>query len=95
MPADSHLHAYQPDFSIHGSGTVFLFEPLTDRASQWLEAHCPLTGDHCYIGGSLAIEHRFVGNIVLLATLDGLRPLDFSSRNDQNPSETLAERSVS
>ena len=97
MPADSHPHANQPDFSLHGSGTVFLFEPLTERASQWLETHCPPTGDHQYFGDALAIEHRYVSNIILLATLAGLQPLDFSSRNnDQNPaSETLAERSVS
>lgn len=82
MPAAlrPHPHANPPDFSLHGSGSVFLFEPLTATASQWLATHCPLTGDHQYFGDALAVEHRYVENIVLLATQAGLRSLDFSSK---------------
>ena len=87
MPAASrpHPHANQPDFSLYGSGTVFLFEPLTARASQWLATHCAPSSSHQYFGDALAVEHRFVSNIILLATLAGLRSPDFSSRNDLNP----------
>ena len=74
--------AQQPagDFTLTAIGTVFLFHPLTTTARNWLQRHCAAGGDHTYHGDALAVEHRYVGTIVLLATLAGLRPLDFSSK---------------
>ena len=95
MKTANEINQPPADFSLLQSGTISLFQPLTKRASEWLALHCAPSSDHQYFGDALAVEHRFVGNIILLATLAGLRPLDFSSRNGQNPSEILAERSVS
>jgi hypothetical protein len=61
-----------PDFAISYHGTVSLFHPLTNRAGDWLRLHCPLDDEHQYFGNALAIEHRFVSDIVQLASGDGL-----------------------
>jgi len=65
---------FAPDFDISHHGTVSLFHPLSSRAEDWLRLHCPRDGEHQYLGKALAIEHRFVSDIVQLASDDGLRP---------------------
>ena len=76
MPAESrpHEHRNQSDFTIHGSGTVYLFEPLSKSAQAWLENHCPAGNNHQYLGRNLAVEFRYVEEIVHLAIRDGLTP---------------------
>jgi hypothetical protein len=74
-PASNHPQsAAEPsaDFAISYHGTLSLFRPLTDSATDWLRLHCPDDGEHSYFGKALAIEHRFVAGIVRLATDDGL-----------------------
>jgi hypothetical protein len=63
-----------PDFALTYHGTISLFHPLTNRADDWLRLHCPPDGEHQYLGNALVIEHRFVLDIVQLATDDGLLP---------------------
>ena len=67
------------DFTLTGTGTVYLFHPLTPAAQNWLAQHYRACGSHLYHGDALAIEHRFYSTIVLLAGLAGLRPLKISS----------------
>jgi len=73
------------DFSLLPSGAISLFQPHTEKARAWLALHCTPSSDHQYYGDDLVVEHRYVSTIILLASMAGLRPLDFSSRNDQNP----------
>jgi hypothetical protein len=68
------LNRQPADFSMTGGGTVYLFNPLTIKAKAWLAEHCPPDGEHQYFGNSLAVEHRFVADIVAQAELDGLKP---------------------
>jgi len=86
MPAEPrpHDHRNRPDFSLYGSGTVYLFGPLSDTAQAWLDAHCPPGADHQYLGQKLAIEFRCIEDIIHLAIRDGLAPAATAS----------AERSV-
>ena len=63
---------YSPDFALSHHGTISLFHPLTNRAADWLQLHCPCDGEHQYLGKALAIEHRFVSDIVQHAIDDGL-----------------------
>ncbi|HEY1801914.1 MAG TPA: hypothetical protein VGG46_13370 [Terriglobales bacterium] len=63
------------DFSVTDGGTVYLFQPLTEDARQWLAEHCPLDDEHQYFGNALVIEPRYLANIVELAIRDGLTPL--------------------
>ena len=67
-------HGNQPDFSISGSGTVYLFEPLSETAQAWLKNHCPAGSDHQYLGRNLAVEFRYVAEIIRHAICDGLKP---------------------
>jgi hypothetical protein len=63
-----------PDFTVSGCGTVFLFHPLTEKATAWLQAHCSADGEHQYLGRALAVEHRYIRSIIQLAVQDGLMP---------------------
>ncbi len=71
--ADSRPHLnHQPDFFVQGSGTMFLFVPLSQTAQAWLDTHCPADDDHQYLGCNLAIEFRYVADIIRSAIRDGL-----------------------
>ena len=61
-----------PDFAVSHHGTILLFHPLTKLADDWLRLHCPQDSEHQYLGNALAIENRFVADIVQLANDDGL-----------------------
>jgi len=76
---------HPPDFSIYGSGTVYLFHPLSATAQAWLAAHCPPSADHQYLGQNLAVEFRYAADIIRRAIRDGLTPA----------ANTSTERSVS
>lgn len=58
------------DFLVTGGGTIYLLHPLTDAAREWVAEHLP--EDAQRLGNAIAIEHRFVGNIVDGARNDGL-----------------------
>ena len=59
------------DFVFHNHGSVFLLMPETDAARAWVEDHT----DHRrqYFGGAVVVEHRYIADIVMGATMDGLR----------------------
>ena len=63
-----------PDFVISGGGTLYLFNPLTDRAEAWLREHCSADDEHHYLGRALAVEHRYIQDFIQLAVNDGLMP---------------------
>ena len=59
----------QADVVVKGEGpmtTVYLLEPLTAKADRWFKKHLP--SDAPTLGRSVAVEHRFVRDIV-----DGMR----------------------
>ena len=58
------------DFSITGSGTIYLLRPITDAAHDWVEQHIP--DDAMWLGGQVAVEHRYVDDIVEGFTAEGL-----------------------
>jgi hypothetical protein len=63
----------QPDFYIEGEGrfsTVFLLRPLTPAAFDWIEEHIP--EDAQRLGNAVAVEHRYITEIVHGAIGDGL-----------------------
>ncbi len=53
------------DVLIHGNGsdTVFLVEPITQAAKEWLTENVAYD-DATWLGGNLAVEHRYIGHIV-------------------------------
>lgn len=54
-----------PDFIFSNHGSVCLLAPMSGAAKNWLDEH--IGGDALYLGRSLAIEPRYVEDI-----LDGI-----------------------
>lgn len=54
------------DFSVSNHGTIFLLQPLTAAANEWIEQN--LSEDRQTFGTAVAIEHRFILDVV-----DGIR----------------------
>ena len=49
--------ASAPDVLVHNEGTVFLFNPLTAKAKEWIEEH--VQEDAQWFGTTLVVEHRY------------------------------------
>jgi hypothetical protein len=50
------------DVMVSGGGTVFLITPQTDVAKTWFEEHLP--ADVQMLGAGVAVEHRYIGDVV-------------------------------
>ena len=50
------------DFEISGGGTVYLLHPLTRAAHAWIADHLP--ADAMRLGDAVAVEWRYIGDIV-------------------------------
>lgn len=50
------------DALLENHGTIWLVRPLTQAASDWIEEN--VSEDRQYFGNALAVEHRFVGDII-------------------------------
>ena len=59
------------DFEISGGGTVFLLHPLTHAAHTWTAEHLPT--DALRRGDAVAVEWRYIGDVVGGAIADGLQ----------------------
>ena len=57
------------DARVEGHGSVVLVRPLTDDARAWLKEHT----DGTWFGGALAVEPRYVCNLVV-----GMRDAGFA-----------------
>jgi hypothetical protein len=58
------------DFTLSGGGTIYLLRPITDAARDWVDQHIP--DDAMWLGGQVAIEHRYVDDILDGITAEGL-----------------------
>ena len=58
------------DFSVENHGSIFLVHPLTDAAREWISEN--VAPDSQFWGRALAVEHRFIGDLVRGARADGL-----------------------
>jgi len=61
------------DFLVTGEGpftTVYLLHPLTYAAEEWVAEH--ISEDSQRLGNAIAVEHRYIGDIVCGARNDGL-----------------------
>jgi len=77
-PVKSHTSGSSPsekpdiDFVVRDQGTIWLFTPLTPAALQFLSDH--IREDAQYFGPSLAVEHRYVYDLLI-----GLRERGFKT----------------
>lgn len=58
------------DFTVYGSGTVYLLTSITEAAREWVDEH--LSRDRQYLGEGIAVEHRYIVALVEGARRDGL-----------------------
>ncbi len=58
------------DLLVHGGGSVYLLCPISLQGSAWVAQHIPL--DAMWFGGAVVVEHRYIRDIVVGATRDGL-----------------------
>jgi hypothetical protein len=60
----------RPDLLVRGEGTIYLLFATSPCGEAWIDEHLPEDAIE-FIGG-IAIEHRFIGDIVRGAIADGL-----------------------
>lgn len=58
------------DFTVQNHGSIFLLCPQTEAASTWIEEHIP--ADAMTLGSAVAVEHRYISDIIEGAQGDGL-----------------------
>jgi hypothetical protein len=59
-----------PDVLVHNEGAVFLFNPLTSRAKEWVDDN--VQPDAQWFGTTLVVEHRFAWALAQGMKHDGL-----------------------
>jgi hypothetical protein len=60
-----------PDLLVSGGGTVYLLHPTSRRGRRWIADH--IRDDAQCLGSAVAVEHRYIADIVTGAIADGLR----------------------
>ncbi len=60
----------QLDATFENCGSLWLVRPLTDAAREWIDEN--VDPDAQWLGGALAVEHRYVQGILEGMQLDGL-----------------------
>jgi hypothetical protein len=63
-------HQNAPDVLVRNEGTVFLFNPLTPRAKEWMLQN--VHPDAQWFGTTLVVEHRFAWALAHGMQDDGL-----------------------
>ena len=58
------------DLELTDHGSIVMLRPISDEAREWTDEHIP--DDAMWMGGSVAIEPRYVGDIVEGILNDGL-----------------------
>lgn len=51
-----------PDFAVQGEGSVYLLQPLTPAATEWIESNLPT--DRTMFGSAVVVEWRYIAGIV-------------------------------
>lgn len=64
----------EADFTVEDHGSIFLVQPLSDRALAWLEEN--LRGETQWFGRALAVEPRYLNALVEGMLDEGLAQLD-------------------
>jgi hypothetical protein len=59
-----------PDVRVENHGSIFLFQPLSSAAREWIDQNIP--DDAQFLGTALAVEHRYAHDIAEGMQADGL-----------------------
>lgn len=58
------------DFDVENHGSIFILQPLTPAAREWVSEH--IADDAQWWAGGVVVEHRYIADIVEGALSDGL-----------------------
>jgi hypothetical protein len=58
------------DIRISNQGSIFMVYPLSDAGTEWLDEH--IGEESTWFGGGLAVEHRYIEDLVEGMQGDGL-----------------------
>jgi len=58
------------DALVENHGSIFLVRPVSSAAQNWLDEN--VSDDAQYFGNALAVEHRYISDLVEGMKLDGL-----------------------
>jgi hypothetical protein len=61
----------RPDLIVSGGGSIYLLFATSSLGEAWVNNHIP--DDAQWFAGGVAVEHRYIGEIVAGAVADGLR----------------------
>jgi hypothetical protein len=67
------------DLTFENHATIVLMRPNTDRGGAWIDEH--IADDRMEWNGAVVVEHRDVGDILVVAMDDGLH-VEFSTWNN-------------
>ena len=59
------------DFNVVDDFTLFLLQPITPEAGDWISEHIP--ADAQYFASAVVVEHRYIQDILDGISGDGLR----------------------
>lgn len=59
------------DFRVSGGGTIYLVEPVSDAAKEWVKENVPLESWQ-WLGPAFAVEHRYITDLLAGIRGDGL-----------------------
>ena len=65
------MRTRKPDLLVHGGGTVYTLHAVSRRGERWITEH--IADDARRLGDAVAVEHRYIADIVRGAVADGLR----------------------
>lgn len=71
LMAKAAVRGRKPDIVVTGGGSLYLLDWLTAVGKAWMEEHLPK--DATCFGESVAVEHRYIHDIVRGMVADGLR----------------------
>ena len=58
------------EFTVENHGAIFILTPHTEAGRDWADTHIP--DDAQTVGASIAVEHRYIADIVRGIQGDGL-----------------------
>ena len=60
-----------PDFTVSGGGSIYIVEPLSEDAKDWVDENVGLEAWQWW-GNGFTVEHRYIGDLVEGMLSDGL-----------------------
>jgi len=67
---ETKTHTQEAGFAVYGGGTLYVLMPLSEGGREWIDGH--IAEDAICIGSGVAVEHRYIEDILQGIVDDGL-----------------------